>query len=127
MSETQQTRVVAIVDDMFFASKIREAAKSAQVNLEILKNPDGIIENLTNVISTLIIVDLDSKKFNALEIIEKLKSREDMKDISTLGYLPHVQDDLKNEAIKAGYDSVMPRSRFSRELVSILKEHAVHK
>ncbi|GJM15254.1 MAG: hypothetical protein DHS20C13_05810 [Thermodesulfobacteriota bacterium] len=127
MSETQQTRVVAIVDDIFFASKIREAAKSAQVNIEIFKNPDGIIESLTNAVFTLIIVDLDSKKFNSLKIIEKLKTREDAKDISTLGYLSHVQENLKNEAIKAGYDSVMPRSRFSRELISILKKHLVHK
>lgn len=121
MSVSQQTRVVAIVDDMFFASKIRQAAKTARVNLEIFKNPDGIIENLTKAVPALIVVDLNSKKFNTLELIQKLKTREDLKDISTLGYLPHVEDDLKKQATDSGYDLVIPRSRFSREMVSIFK------
>ncbi|MCK5710767.1 MAG: response regulator [Deltaproteobacteria bacterium] len=123
MSETAETRVVAVLDDIFFASKIKEAAKSTGVNVEILKNTNGLIESLTSAPPTLIIVDLNSKKFNALDLIEELKSSQKLKNISTLGYLPHVQEELKKEAIEAGFDIVMPRSRFSRELKQILKEY----
>lgn len=121
MSETKQTRVAAVVDDMFFASKIKEAAKLARVDLEIIKKTDhGIVEYLTTLLPTLVIVDLNSKQINALDLIGKLKTSENLKHISTLGYLPHVQQNLKDEAVKAGYDVVMPRSRFVRELSKIL-------
>lgn len=123
MSETAETRVVAVLDDIFFASKIKEAAKSTGVNVEILKNTNGLIESLTSAPPTLIIVDLNSKKFNALDLIEELKTSQKLKNISTLGYLPHVQEELKKGAIEAGFDIVMPRSRFSRELKQILKEY----
>jgi len=123
MADAKRTRIVAVLDDMFFASKIKEAAKSTGVNVEIFKNFTGLIESLTIAPPTLIIVDLNSKKFNALDLIEELKSSQKLKIISTLGYLPHVQEELKKEAIEAGFDIVMPRSRFSRELEQILKEY----
>ncbi len=123
MSESAETRVVAVLDDMFFASKIREAAKSVGVNVVILKKAGGLIEDLTSSPPTLIIVDLNSKKFLPLELIREFKSRPELKNIPTLGYLPHVEGDLKKQAVKAGADIVMPRSRFVRELVPILGKY----
>ena len=116
-----QTRVVAIIDDMFFASKIKEAAKSTGVKVDFIKNVDGFIEDLKADPPTLIIFDLNSKKLKPLELIQELKSCQELKNILTLGYLPHVEEELKKEAISSGFDIVMPRSRFVRELVSILQ------
>ena len=48
MSESGQTRVVAVLDDMFFSSKIKQAANQTAVNLEIFKNAEGLIESLTS-------------------------------------------------------------------------------
>ena len=122
MSETAETRVVAVLDDMFFTSKIKEAAKSTGVNVIFLKKAGGLIEDLTNVPPTLILVDLNSKKLTPLELIREIKSRPELKNVPTLGYLSHVQGELKKEAIKAGFDVVMPRSRFVRELGDILNK-----
>lgn len=121
MSQSRETRVVAVVDDIFFASKIKEAAKSTGVKLDFLKNTDGFIEEISADPPTLIIFDLNSKKLKPLELIQKLKSCQELKNISTLGYLPHVEEELKKKAIRSGFDIVMPRSRFVRELVSILE------
>jgi PleD family two-component response regulator len=123
MSEANQTRVVAVVDDMFFASKIRQAAESAGVSLEIVKNAGGLIDTLTSSLPELIVIDLNSKKLKPLELVRDLKSSEKLKIVPTLGYLPHVEEKLKEEAITAGCDIVMPRSRFSRELETILKKY----
>ena len=100
-----------------------EAAKSTGLNVEILKNTNGLIEALTSSPPSLIIVDLNFKKLIPLAFIGELKSSADLKNVPTLGYLPHVERELKKEAINAGYDFVMPRSRFSRELKQILKEY----
>ena len=121
MSETRETRVVAVLDDIFFASKIKEAAKSSGVRLDFIKNTNGFIENIKFDPPTLIIFDLNSRKLKPLELIRELKSSQELKNVSTLAYLPHVEEKLKKEGIQAGFDIVIPRSRFVRELVSILE------
>lgn len=121
MSEARETRVVAVVDDIFFASKIKEAAKSTGVKLDFIKNVDGFTEDIKIDPPSLIIFDLNSRKLKPLELIQELKSCQELKNISTLGYLPHVEQEIKKEAINSGADIVMPRSRFVRELVSILE------
>ncbi len=37
-----------------------------------------------------------------------------------IGYLPHVAKELAARVLDAGYDQVLPRSKFSRELADIL-------
>jgi hypothetical protein len=41
-----------------------------------------------------------------------------------LGYLSHVQSELKKKAEETGCDVVMPRSAFSKNLPRILKDYA---
>jgi len=124
MNEANQTRVVAVVDDMFFASKIRQAAKQAGVSLEIAKNTRGLLDTLTESTPGLIVIDLNSEKLKPLELLRDIKSSDELKIVPILGYLPHVEEQLKEESITAGCDMVMPRSRFSNELASILKNYA---
>ena len=59
-----------------------------------------------------------------LKLISKLKSGADFKGISVIGYLSHVQGDLKLQAQEAGCDMVMARSAFSQNLTQILKRHS---
>ena len=125
MSESGQTRVVAVLDDMFFSSKIKEAAKHAGVNLEIIKNANGLIETLTNILPILIIVDLNFKELNPLGLIKDIKSKSELEKITTIGFLPHIEEQLKKDALETGYDIVMPRSRFSRELSQILEKYGL--
>jgi len=56
----------------------------------------------------------------SLELIGKLKGDAALKHISLLGYLSHVQAELKMKAQEAGCDVVMPRSAFSMNLPQIL-------
>ncbi len=69
---------------------------------------------------SLVIVDLANKKINALELIGILKGLDNLKGVRVLGYLPHVEKGLMKDALDAGYDIVLPRSRFSHELIEIL-------
>ena len=124
MSEAIQTRVVAVLDDMFFSSKIKQAAKQAGTDLEIIKNSGGLIEALINAPPSLIIIDLNSKKFNSLELLKSIKATSELEGVTTLGYMPHVEEELKKQAVLVGCDVIMPRSRFSRELVEILKKYS---
>jgi PleD family two-component response regulator len=118
-------KIIAVLDDLIFSSKIREAAKPLHLELELIKNPNGLSQKIKSEKPSLLIFDLNSKSCNPLQIIKDLKSSSDLKDIPILGYLSHVQTELKEEAAKAGCDLVLPRSRFSRELREILMRYSI--
>lgn len=120
----QRKKIIAVLDDLFFSSKIREAARPLDVDLEIIKNADGLIEKIKPEKPSLIILDLNSKASNPLEVVRDLKSLSELKDIPVLGYLSHVQTELKDEASKAGCDIVLPRSKFSKDMREILMEYS---
>jgi PleD family two-component response regulator len=123
MSTGKQTRVVAFVDDIFFASKIRQAAKAGGLELDVISDSKSIPVSMINDAPRLLIFDLNSKKLNPFDLIQKIKAAPELKESYCIGYFPHVEKDLKKLAMDAGFDEVMPRSRFSTELVSILKEY----
>lgn len=115
---------VAVLDDMFFASKIREAAKAAGVDMDFIKGAEGIIDRISSTSPSLVIVDLAHKKVDPIELIKELKGLDNLKGARFIGYLPHVETGLKKEAVDAGYDMVLPRSRFSLEMREIISRFA---
>src|SRR5262249_25288744 len=68
---------------------------------------------------SLIIFDLNSNTVKPLSLIPKLKSR--LKKTSVIGFLSHVQGDLKQKAHDVGCDMVLPRSAFSQNLPQLLR------
>ncbi len=117
-------KIIAVLDDMIFSSKIREAAKPLNLEIEFIKTPNGLIQKLQSEKPSLIIFDLNSKTHNPIQTIRDLKSSSDLQDTPILGYLSHVQTELNKEAINAGCDQVLPRSRFSREVREILMRYS---
>ena len=53
-----------------------------------------------------------------------MKSDPELNRISLIGYVSHVQGELKQSAHEAGCDIVMARSAFSQNLPNILKRHS---
>jgi len=125
MKETNKNqKIIAVLDDLFFSSKIREASRSLNLDIEFLKNTEGLLEKLKTIQPSLIIFDLNSKASNPLEAIQNLKSSPELKDITVLGYLSHVQTELKEAASEAGCDLILPRSKFSKDLRTILSKYS---
>lgn len=119
----QEKRVLAVVNDLFFAVKLSDAAKRSGLAIEFIKEEDQVLEKAAAKPS-LIVFDLNFDAVNPLSLIEKLKASADTKSISLIGYLSHVQGDLKQAAQEAGCDMVMARSAFSTNLFQIFKRHA---
>ena len=112
--------VVAIVDDLFFASKIRGTAEALEVTVSFPRHADGVKEVIQRNSPSLIICDLNSGKFDALSLARTLKADEVTRDIPVIGFLSHIQTDLQHAAEEAGFDRVMPRSLFTKNLSAIL-------
>jgi CheY-like chemotaxis protein len=116
-------RLVAAVSDLMFTVKINDAAKKVGIHVDFVKSDEDVLEKAAER-PTAIILDLNNRDVNTLELIQKLKASSELKNISLIGYLSHVQGDLKKEAHDAGCDIVMTRSAFSQNLQQILKRHA---
>ena len=111
-------RMAILVNDMFFAAKIRAAAQNAGREVESVKSL-AQLEKLSEAPPSMIIVDLNSDRLDGIGAIELLKSNPTMKGVPIIGFLSHVQVDLKEAAEGAGCDYVIPRSMFSMKLPDI--------
>jgi PleD family two-component response regulator len=112
--------VIAAVDDMLFVSKIRATAKHLGVDVRFARNSDALLASARENKADLIIVDLHAQKVDPIALATALKSDPELQAMELLGFFSHVQTDLMREATKAGYDRVMPRSAFSKDLANIL-------
>lgn len=115
-------RVVAVVDDLFFTVKIHEAAKRADVAIEFVKSEIDAIDKARTA-PALMILDLNCAAIDPLRLIAALKNDESTRGVSLLGYVSHVQGELKQQAQQAGCDTVLPRSAFSQSLAQIFKRY----
>jgi len=116
-------KVLAVVEDLLFTVKISDAAKRAGLEVEFLKSERDALEK-AHQRPLLIIIDLNCACVEPIRLISKLKSSPDTKSISLIGFLSHVQGELKQKAHEAGANIVMARSAFSQNLQQILKRHA---
>jgi|SRR5437867_3037400 len=114
-----QKPVLAVVNDLFFSAKINEAAKRAGVTLEYVTTGDKLLDK-AKANPALIIFELNFDAAHPIDLIAQLKADAALKQIRLLGYLSHVQEDLKRRAVDAGCDEVLPRSAFSMNLPQIL-------
>jgi CheY-like chemotaxis protein len=118
-------KIFAFIDDLFFLAKIQETARKLNVKVEFVKTDKDILERVKNngdEKPSLIIFDLNNANAKPLTTIPKLK-KELKKGTAIIGFLSHLQADLKMKAQEAGCDMVLPRSSFSQNLPSLLRRH----
>ena len=123
MHRPTSRKVLAVLDDLFFTVKIKDAAARAGLAVEFVKNEEAVLEKARE-FPTVIVVDLNTTAVQPLDLIQKLKSSEELKGISVIGYVSHVQGELKQKAHDIGCDMVLARSAFSQNLPQIFKRHA---
>jgi CheY-like chemotaxis protein len=123
--ENAAPRIFAFIDDLFFLAKIQETSRKLNVKVEFVKTEKDILERMEqngNGKPSLIIFDLNNLGAKPLATIPRLK-KELKKGTTIIGFLSHVQGDLKVKAMEAGCDMVIPRSAFSQNLPSLLRRH----
>ncbi|HKG79111.1 MAG TPA: hypothetical protein VKA78_06820 [Pyrinomonadaceae bacterium] len=118
--------IIAVVDDMFFASKIRAVAEAVGVEISFVRSQEALVQKAREAQPQLIVVDLHNQKVDAVMLAKDLKSDEELRSIPLLGFFSHVQTDLQRNALAAGFDQVIARSVFARDLPKILN-HRLHR
>jgi hypothetical protein len=126
--EDAPTRIFCFIDDLFFMAKIQETARKLGVKVGFVKADKDIVAKLADVAEdakpSLIVFDLNNANAKPLTLIPKLKTKF-KRGTSIIGFLSHLQGDLKVKALESGCDMVMPRSAFSQNLPNLLRRHGL--
>ena len=112
--------IIAVVDDMFFASKIRAVAEAVGTEISSPRSQEAIVSKARATKPRLILVDLHNQRTDPVALARELKADEELRDIKLIGFFSHVQTELQQNALAAGFDQVIPRSVFARDLSNIL-------
>jgi PleD family two-component response regulator len=120
----QPQKILAVVDDLMFTVKINDAAKRNGFEAVFLKSEQDVLDRLADSKPPLVILDLNANSVDPLQLVAKIRGNADYKRTSLIGYLSHVQGELKQQAQEAGVDMVMARSAFSQNLLQILKRYS---
>jgi hypothetical protein len=125
--EGAQTHIYFFIEELFFQAKIQETAKKLGVKVAFIKNDKDAVAALTESEENkpaLIVFDLNNANAKPLTLIPKLKAKL-KRSASIIGFLSHLQGDLKAKAVEAGCDVVMPRAAFSQNLPNLLRRYGV--
>jgi hypothetical protein len=126
--ENAHTRIFFFIEDLFFLAKIQEASRKLGVKVEFVKGDKEVLARIVdapeNERAALLVFDLNNAAVKSLTIIPKLKAKL-KKSTSIIGFLSHLQGDLKMKALEAGCDTVMPRSAFSQSLPNLLRRYGM--
>lgn len=114
-------RIIAAVDDLIFAAKIRGTAQHLDINVEFPRSADALIQSARGNRPPLIIFDLHAQAFDPFALAQTLKADEELRDIPLGAFYSHVQTELSRRAKEAGFNRVMPRSVFNKHLPEILQ------
>jgi len=125
MGKNEKKKILAVLEDLMFTVKINDIARRTGLDVEFVKSEKDVLDKAKHK-PLLIILDLNSNSVQPLKLIHQLKSHDETKGISLIGYVSHVQGELKQKAHDAGCDMVLARSAFSTNLPMILKRHAGH-
>ena len=129
VKEDSPTRIFCFIEDLFFVAKINEVSRKTGIKVGYLKGADKeVLAQLTETSEeerpSLIIFDLNNAHIKPLTMIPKIKAKL-KRGTSIVGFLSHIQGDLKVKAQEAGCDTVMPRSAFSQGLPNLLLRHGL--
>ena len=111
-------RLIAAMDDLFFMAKLRDAATAAGLETEFASTRLDALRKAKLPDCRIVVVDLNAGKIEPIELVKDLKA--EGKEV--LGFLSHVNTELREKAMEAGADRVLARSAFSQNIQRILQE-----
>jgi len=118
-------RVVALVPDLMFGSRVLALLREAGHEVSLVG--DETIARAQAPDCDVLVVDLTSDVVDGSALVDSMRAGAELGQTRTLGCYSHVDAEMRDRALRAGFDEVVPRSRMVREggaLVSALAASA---
>jgi PleD family two-component response regulator len=129
MNQTNQKTILVAITDLFFYTKVRDALRQPEYQLEKARVQQDIVEKASSANPSAIIFNMNDLTLDAFQALEKLKVDPRLKDIPTLAFANHEEVDTWNRAKALGVTRVVSRNEFSartRELVEeVINNHVI--
>jgi CheY-like chemotaxis protein len=106
-------RVAALIGDLLFGSKVQAALQAAGHEVDLISSEVEAWDEVGGI--DLLVVDLTSPDVDGVGLYETLASGGELHGVRSLGFFAHVQPEVRDRALAAGFDLVVPRSRMARE------------
>jgi CheY-like chemotaxis protein len=114
-------KVVALVDDLMFLSRIREAGRAAGVPVASARGARDLVA-IARDGASLVLVDADSERLPWREALAALRALPELEALPVVAFLSHVRADHAEAARAAGASRVLARSAFVKELPRLVSE-----
>jgi DNA-binding NarL/FixJ family response regulator len=111
-------RVLALVPDLLFGSRVQGALTAAGDDVELIGDAPRLRERLSAPEAPraqVLVVDLTDAQLDGVAVHESLAQQGLLDRVRTLAFYSHVDAETGARAREAGFDLVVPRSRMARE------------
>jgi CheY-like chemotaxis protein len=106
-------RVAALIPDLLFGSKVQSALQDAGHEVDLITGELEAWDEVGGI--DLLVVDLTSPDVDGVEVFETLATGGELHEVRSIGFFAHVEPEVRERALQAGFDLVVPRSRMARE------------
>jgi CheY-like chemotaxis protein len=110
--------VIAVIDDLLFLSRVREAAGRA--GIEVVQARDAAALAAAGPQARLVLVDADTDRIPWLDAILALRADAALARLPVVAFLSHVAADRAATARAAGIRRVLARGAFLKELPGLM-------
>ena len=122
----EQPRVLVVVDDLFFLTKIQTTLKHLGLTAQVLTQRGAIQACLKAAVTpVLVIVDLTLRADEAVAVISAIRAADISAPIAILAFGAHVAVEIQQQALQAGADRVVAKSTFSHHLPDLIQQFVV--
>jgi DNA-binding NarL/FixJ family response regulator len=111
-------RVVALVPDLLFGSRVQGALSAAGHEVQLVGDRGQLEARLSDAAgarAAVLVIDLADGELDGVGVVESLKASGALGSTRTLGFYSHVDARTRERAERADFDLVVPRSRMARE------------
>lgn len=120
-------RVLALLPDLLFGSRVQSALQMAGHEVELIGTEALLRDRLRDggaPAADMLVIDLTGEDLDGAELVRSLSDAGELEGIRTLGFYSHVDTDTRRRAEAAGIDQVVPRSRMAREASELVAQLA---
>jgi CheY-like chemotaxis protein len=111
--------VIAVVDDLMFLSRIREAARGTGAEVRSVRGPVDLVEAARDG-GRLVLVDADCSRLPWAEALGALRADPSVSAVPVIAFLSHVHAERADAARAAGASRVLARGAFVQELPRLM-------
>lgn len=124
MDPAAKLTVVALVEDLFFASGIERALRAAGWRVAVISRAADFEAAVISDRPTLALVDLGARGRDWVDAVRHIRQSPDLGELPIIGFGPHRDIALRDLALGAGCSEVVANSKLMSDVPHIAERYA---